>query len=578
MAKVSRGKSSPAARAKPPAAQPKASKPSKSGKTESKGGSTQVRGTPKADNVKISQSQGKVQVEADRFVVDNQQVGAAKTIGVNTKRGRDRVQIDNVKSQDQSLRLKTGLGRDQVDVTRSEDLGVRTGKGRDRVSIQDSIGLDVRTGRGADRVEDEGSRDLDIRTGRGRDQAVLRGTQDSKLRMGKHRDHATLHDVNNVHVKGARTQVHTTETAKNRGRAEASAAAQNMRAQLENKIADQNASGKIRASLEKDGTLSVKGGKGRDNVTLSQQDGKITVRSGDRELASFNAKEVKAVDIRTGRGKDQVNLENIDAGKVRVRTGRGADEVNLVGSKNVNVRTGRGKDQVHSAQNENLRIRTGQGRDAVADTASQNLRVKTGRGRDQIQMTETLDSKVNGGKGKDLTTLTDVDNVKTRRTQVQAFTTPPPVVDPPPVADPPPPKEPEITAPKVPEEPPPVEPRPEIVSPPDVVSPPSVPEIEDDCAVEDEAEDDISLGSTDEVGDDSYGSESVTSGEVLGYVQGETAGSDVQSSEAFAQMSQGNAESTYGRYAAAAHSYGREAISQRGVNPIDSDLVSDTEV
>lgn len=405
MSKVSRSK--PAARAHKPAKAHKAKGTggNKAGKAAGKGNAAKVRGTKGADRVQVTEKSGKVHVTADKFEASQKKLDAAKTIHVRTRRGADQVDVAGVKSGNQKVKLKTGLGKDFV-------------------RLNDSDGVQVRTGRGNDELEDRDSRRLDIRTGRGKDQARLTGTQDSTLRMGKGRDHARLTDVNDVRVVGARNHVYTTETANRRGDDKPSDAALAAREKVDAKIDAQREKGNVRASLNAQGKLNVRGGKGRDNVSLEQKDGRVIVRSGKREIGQFDANAIKSVDVRTGRGKDEVNIRGLDAGKVQVRTGRGKDQVNVVGSKNVDVRSGRGRDQVHMAQNENVSVRAGRGHDLVTDTASRNVLVRGGRGRDQLRMTETLDGRVNGGRGADLATLTDVDNVHTRRTKAHVFTTP----------------------------------------------------------------------------------------------------------------------------------------------------------
>lgn len=365
----------------------------------------EVKGTKRADQVAITSNGGKVEVHGDRFDANNSRLRNAKSVGVDTRKGNDKVTIYDVKAKDQKVKVKTGLGRDTVDVARSSDVKIRTGRGRDHVS-------------------DVGSSGLDIKTGRGRDTAKLVGTTDSRLDMGRGRDHATAIDANNVHIKSARTTVHTSSTAAARDSGVQSEATKAALAKAEQRASAQETRGHIEAKLDKNGTLNIAGSKKADNVTVRQEGSQVIVESGGKAVGTFSAAEVKNIRVNTGKGDDQIVVKNIDAARVSVNSGRGKDRVDIISSKNVTVDAGRGADQVHTVASKDVSVRGGRGRDTITDVGSSNLQIHAGRGRDEVNLTETLDSKVDGGRKRDHITLTDVDNVKTKSGRVHISTTP----------------------------------------------------------------------------------------------------------------------------------------------------------
>lgn len=157
----------------------------------------------------------------------------------------------------------------------------------------------------------------------------------------------------------------------------------------------------VGVQLQKDGRLVVRGGKGDDEVGLTQKNGTIFVTSGKKALASFPADRVKSIDVRTGAGNDRVTLTGIDAGIARVATGAGQDQVRVRNSRNVKISTGSGNDSVEVRHSKNVRVHTGSGDDSVRSVRNQNLHARLGDGRDSLVDHGSNRLYAHGGNGAD---------------------------------------------------------------------------------------------------------------------------------------------------------------------------------
>lgn len=347
----------------------------------------EVKGTRKSDQVTVKGAGQANKVEADTFQVDEKKVATAKSIGVDTGKGNDRVTLKETGRTSGKVKVKTGLG--------------------------------------ADRVEDRGSVNLAVKTGKGDDQASLNKTENASLRGGEGVDKTVLQDVNGVSITGSRTKVYTSATNEKAGKAGRSDAANAARSELQGAIAAEKTKGKASVSLDDNGVLRVEGSSKGDNLTVRQEGGRVTVQSGANTLGDYDIKDVSKVAIDTGAGNDKVNVVGVTGTKVSTKTGSGEDKVNLVDTTRASVDTGDGADAVSLVGTRKSQVETGTGDDVITDVASKGLTVRAGLGKDKMQLRETVDAEVRGGGDLDKATLTDVNNLATRGTHVRAFTTPP---------------------------------------------------------------------------------------------------------------------------------------------------------
>jgi hypothetical protein len=150
-----------------------------------------------------------------------------------------------------------------------------------------------------------------------------------------------------------------------------------------------------------DGQLRIVGTKKADDISVVRRGDVVEVRSRGELIGAVPASQVRSVDVRGGRGNDNIA---VDVGRqiaVHIDGGRGNDFIRVDNARDAFVQGGRGHDHILGRNVIGGRFAGGRGNDSIDLIGARGSVVDGGRGNDRLRLVGGRNNTLRGGRGND---------------------------------------------------------------------------------------------------------------------------------------------------------------------------------